>query len=186
MRPGAPPANFKERMQKIPSSTYRLQLNAAFTFQDAAKVAAYLKDLGVSHVYCSPYLQAAPGSMHGYDVVDHRRLNQELGGEPAFRRMCDALAAAGLAHIVDIVPNHMSVAAGRRNAWWWDVLENGPSSRWASFFDIDWEPPDDRLRHLVLLPVLGDHYGRVLEAGDLRLEREGGSFVVRHLAHEGR
>ncbi len=173
-------------------ATYRVQLHAGFGFDDVAAAAPYLAALGVSHVYCSPYLQAAPGSTHGYDVVDHSRLNEELGGEAAFERMCAALAAVGLRHIVDIVPNHMSVATeafghaagGRRNAWWWDVLENGPSSRFASFFDIDWSPPDDRLRQRVLLPVLGDHYGRVLEAGDLRVEREGGSFVVRYFEHE--
>ncbi|HEX6597253.1 MAG TPA: alpha-amylase family glycosyl hydrolase, partial [Acidimicrobiales bacterium] len=132
-----------------PLATYRVQLHAGFGFDDVAAVAPYLAELGVSHVYCSPYLQAAPGSTHGYDVVDHSRLNEELGGEAAFERMCSALSAAGLRHIVDIVPNHMSLAAGRRNAWWWDVLENGPSSRFASFFDIDWSPPDDRLRQRV-------------------------------------
>jgi (1->4)-alpha-D-glucan 1-alpha-D-glucosylmutase len=168
----------------VPLATYRVQLHAGFGFDDVAAIAPYLAALGISHVYCSPYLQAAPGSMHGYDVVDHRQLNEELGGDAGYERMCAALAANGLSHIVDIVPNHMSVAAGRRNAWWWDVLENGPSSRWASFFDIDWEPPDDRLRHLVLLPVLGDHYGRVLEDGDIRLEREDASFVVRYFEHE--
>jgi (1->4)-alpha-D-glucan 1-alpha-D-glucosylmutase len=167
-----------------PLCTYRVQLHAGFGFDDVAAIAPYLARLGVSHVYCSPYLQAAPGSTHGYDVVDHSRLNEELGGEPAFERMVAALAAAGLGHIVDIVPNHMSVAAGRRNSWWWDVLENGPSSRFASFFDIDWTPADERLRQRVLLPVLGDHYGRVLEAGELRVEREGGSFVVRYFEHE--
>ncbi len=149
-----------------------------------ARLAPYLADLGVSHVYCSPYLQAAPGSTHGYDVVDHGRLNEELGGEEAFERMVAALSAHGLSQVVDVVPNHMSVAAGRRNRWWWDVLENGPSSRWASFFDIDWGSPDDVGGQQVLLPVLGDHYGRVIEAGEVRVEREGGSFVVRYYDHE--
>ncbi|MFP5319428.1 MAG: malto-oligosyltrehalose synthase [Acidimicrobiia bacterium] len=167
-----------------PLATYRVQLHRGFGFDDVAAIAPYLAELGVSHVYCSPYLQAAPGSTHGYDVVDHSRLNEELGGQEGFERMVAALEAVGLRHIVDIVPNHMSVAAGRRNAWWWDVLENGPSSRFASFFDIDWTPPDERLRQRVLLPVLGDHYGRILDSGDLRVAREGGSFVVRYFEHE--
>ncbi len=162
-----------------PLATNRVQLRPGFGFDEVAALAPYLADLGISHVYCSPYLQARPGSTHGYDVVDHRRLNEELGGEAGHRRMVDALAAAGLSHIVDMVPNHMAIA-GRRNAWWWDVLENGQSSRWAVAFDIDWSGPDDR----ILLPVLGDHYGRVLEAGDIRVEREGGSFVARYYEHE--
>jgi (1->4)-alpha-D-glucan 1-alpha-D-glucosylmutase len=166
-----------------PVATYRLQLHAGFGFDAVAGLAPYLARLGVSHVYCSPYLQAAPGSTHGYDVVDHHRLNQELGGEDAYRRMVAALAEAGLSHIVDIVPNHMALA-GRHNAWWWDVLENGPSSRWAFAFDIDWSTPDPRFHQRVLLPVLGDHYGRVLEAGQLCIEREGASFIVRYFEHE--
>jgi (1->4)-alpha-D-glucan 1-alpha-D-glucosylmutase len=166
-----------------PLATYRVQLHAAFGFDDVAALAPYLADLGVSHVYCSPYLQAASGSTHGYDVVDHRQLNQELGGEPAYQRMGAALAAHGLGHIVDIVPNHMAIG-DRRNTWWWDVLENGPASLWAAFFDIDWTPPEERLRQRVLMPVLGDHYGRVLEAGQLQLRREGGSFLVRYYEHE--
>ncbi len=164
----------------VPLATYRLQLHAGFGFDEVAAVAPYLAALGVSHVYCSPYLQAAPGSQHGYDVVDHSRLNEELGGGAGFERMTKALAEHGLAHVADVVPNHMSVAAGRRNRWWWDVLENGPSSRWAAFFDVDWSRTDPH----VLLPVLGDHYGRVLEWGEFRLEREGGSFVVRYFEHE--
>jgi (1->4)-alpha-D-glucan 1-alpha-D-glucosylmutase len=169
-----------------PLATYRVQLHPGFGFDDVARVAPYLAALGVSHVYCSPYLQAAPGSTHGYDVVDHRRLNEELGGEDAYRHMVAALAEHGLSHIVDIVPNHMATVTGAagRNAWWWDVLENGPSSRWAAAFDIDWSAPEERLRQRVLLPILGDHYGRVLEAGDLRVEREGGSFTVRYFEHE--
>ena len=164
-------------------ATYRLQVHAGFDFDAVAALAPYLAELGVSHAYCSPYLQAAPGSTHGYDVVDHRRLNEELGGEAGYRRMVAALAEAGLSHIVDIVPNHMAVA-GRHNAWWWDVLENGQSSRWAAAFDIDWTGPEERVRQRVLLPVLGDHYGRVLEAGELRLERQRASFVVRYHEHE--
>jgi (1->4)-alpha-D-glucan 1-alpha-D-glucosylmutase len=161
-----------------PLATYRVQLHAGFTFDDVAGLAGYLADLGVTHAYCSPYLQSVPGSLHGYDVVDHHRLDADRGGEEGFARMVAALAAHGLSHVADIVPNHMA-AHPRSNAWLWDVLENGPSSRWALFFDIDWNPPDERLRERVLLPVLGDHYGRVLEAGGITVERDGGSFLVR-------
>ncbi|HEV2239436.1 MAG TPA: alpha-amylase family glycosyl hydrolase, partial [Streptosporangiaceae bacterium] len=121
-------------------ATYRVQLHAGFTFDDAAAIADYLAELGVSHLYCSPYLQAAAGSTHGYDVVDHGRLNAELGGAEGHRRLAERLAGAGLGQVLDIVPNHMALA-GRANAWWWDVLENGPSSVYASYFDIDWDPP---------------------------------------------
>src|ERR1035441_4491279 len=165
------------------AATYRVQLHAGFTFDDAAAITDYLAALGVSHLYCSPYLQAAPGSTHGYDVVDHGRLNAELGGAPAHRRLAGALAGAGLGQVLDIVPNHMALA-GRANAWWWDVLENGPSSRYASYFDIDWDPPQRKMIATVLMPVLGDHYGRVLEAGELAVERQGGSFTVRYHEHE--
>ncbi|MGI8685516.1 MAG: malto-oligosyltrehalose synthase [Acidimicrobiales bacterium] len=165
-----------------PSSTYRVQLSPAFTFDDAADISAYLADLGVSHLYSSPLLQAAPGSTHGYDVVDHHRVNAELGGEAGHARMCAALGAAGLGQVLDVVPNHMAIGS-RENAWWWDVLENGPASVYAAYFDVDWDPPESKLRHTVLLPILGDHFGRVLEAGELRLRREGGSFTVHYHDH---
>ncbi|HEX6349983.1 MAG TPA: malto-oligosyltrehalose synthase [Candidatus Dormibacteraeota bacterium] len=166
-----------------PLSTYRLQLTPDFGFDQAAALARYLARLGVTHLYASPYLQAAPGSTHGYDVVDPTRVNQELGGEEAWRRMCAALGEAGLGQVLDIVPNHMAMA-GRQNAWWWDVLENGPSSRYALYFDVAWDPPERRLENVILMPVLGDHYGRVLKAGELVLTREGGSFLVRYHEHE--
>jgi (1->4)-alpha-D-glucan 1-alpha-D-glucosylmutase len=121
-------------MRRIPSSTYRLQLHAGFKFEDAAKAADYLKALGVSHIYSSPYLQAAPGSTHGYDVVDHQKLNEELGGEEGHRAFCQRLKELGLGQVLDIVPNHMAI--GPQNRYWWDVLENGPSSRYATWFDI--------------------------------------------------
>ena len=124
-------------MPRIPFSTYRLQLHKWFTFDDAASIADYLHQLGISHVYSSPYLQAAPGSMHGYDVVDHQRVNAELGGPDAHARFCTRLGEAGLGQVLDIVPNHMSL--GKGNRYWSDVLENGASSRYASFFDIDWQ-----------------------------------------------
>src|SRR5206468_4696555 len=160
-------------------ATYRVQLHAGFTFDDAAGLAGYLRRLGVSHVYSSPYLQAARGSTHGYDVVDHSRVNVELGGEEGHARFCQALGDADLGQVLDIVPNHMAIT-GRENVWWWDVLENGPSSVYASYFDVDWNPSESKLRNIVLLPILGDHYGRVLEAGELVLERDGGSFIVRY------
>jgi (1->4)-alpha-D-glucan 1-alpha-D-glucosylmutase len=163
-------------------ATYRVQLRAEFDFDAAAGIAEYLSDLGVSHLYCSPYLQAAPGSTHGYDVVDPTRVNEELGGEAGHERLCQALAGHGLGQLLDIVPNHMAIA-GRDNRWWWDVLENGPASRYAGYFDIDWEPREERLRNLVLLPILGDHYGRVLEAGEIRLSRHGGRFEVSYQEH---
>jgi (1->4)-alpha-D-glucan 1-alpha-D-glucosylmutase len=164
-----------------PSATYRLQLHAGFGFADAAAVAPYLAELGVSHVYSSPYLQASPGSTHGYDVVDHGRVNDELGGAAAHLDMSRAFGDARLGQVLDIVPNHMAI--GPDNAWWWDVLENGPASPFASYFDVDWDPPESQLRNLVLVPVLGDHYGRVVEAGDLQVVREGGRFVVRYHEH---
>ncbi|HTV98889.1 MAG TPA: malto-oligosyltrehalose synthase [Streptosporangiaceae bacterium] len=164
---------------RLRAATYRVQLNAAFSFDDAAQVAGYLAALGVSHLYCSPILQAAAGSTHGYDVVDHGRLNEELGGEPGYRRLTRRLAEADLGLILDIVPNHMALG-GRANAWWWDVLENGPSSIYAGYFDIDWDPPERKLTATVLMPVLADQYGRVLEAGELVVERRGGSFSVRY------
>ena len=163
-------------MLRIPSSTYRLQLHKDFNFEDASAVAVYLRDLGVSHVYCSPYLQAAPGSMHGYDVVDHQRVNEELGGAEAHRRFCEKLGEVELGQVLDIVPNHMSL--GRENRYWWDVLENGPSSRYASFFDIDWQPQEERLRDKVLVPILADQYGRVLKDGGIKVVRKGNVFQV--------
>lgn len=165
-------------MNETPNATYRLQLRPGFGFDEAAAVVPYLAALGVSDVYFSPYLQAAPGSTHGYDVVDHSRVNEELGGADAHARLVAALQAHGLGQIVDVVPNHMSIAS-RRNRWWWDVLENGPSSRFARFFDVDWQPNDPRFQNQTLLPILGDHYGRVLEEGHLRVIRSGSKFTVR-------
>ncbi|GGA64673.1 maltooligosyl trehalose synthase [Edaphobacter acidisoli] len=163
-------------MLRVPTSTYRLQLHKGFTFDDAAAIAEYLQELGISHVYCSPYLQAAPGSTHGYDVVDHLRVNVELGGAPAHERFQKRLDELRLGQILDIVPNHMSL--GRENSYWWDVLENGSASRYAAFFDIEWQPQEERLRDKVLVPVLGDQYGRVLHAGGIKVTRQGGAFHV--------
>ena len=163
------------------TATYRLQLNSGFTFDDAAAVVPYLAELGVSHAYASPYLQAAAGSTHGYDVVDHSRVNDELGGEDGHARFCAALGEAGLGQVLDIVPNHMAIVAGNR--WWWDVLAHGPASRYARFFDVDWDPPEAKLRNTVLLPILGDHYGRILEAGGIRVHHDGERVTVRYEDH---
>lgn len=165
-------------MRLFPTSTYRLQLHKNFTFDDAAKTAEYLKALGISHVYCSPYLQAADGSMHGYDVVDHEKVNEELGGEEAHQRFCQRLREIGLGQILDIVPNHMAI--GRKNRYWWDVLENGPSSRYASWFDIDWNSAEAKLQNKVLIPVLGDQYGHILTAGEIKVEHNVECFQVRY------
>src|ERR1700726_4836323 len=116
----------------IPRATYRVQLTPDFGFDEAASVAGYLVQLGGSHLYSSPYLRAAPGSRHGYDVVDHSRVNVELGGEEGHRRLCSVLAERGLGQVLDVVPNHMAIA-GRQNRWWWDVLENGTPSRYGSY-----------------------------------------------------
>jgi (1->4)-alpha-D-glucan 1-alpha-D-glucosylmutase len=156
-------------MSAIPRVTYRLQLSAAFTLDDAARLTPYLAQLGVSHAYCSPLLRARKGSTHGYDVVDHRAINPELGGEAAFERLVEALHARGMGLILDIVPNHMGVF-GDDNAWWQDVLANGAMSRYARYFDIEWHPVNPDLEGKVLAPVLGDHYGHVLERGELVLE----------------
>ena len=169
-------------MHPEPIATYRLQLQPGFGFDQAAQVVPYLFDLGISHLYTSPYLQAAAGSTHGYDVVDPSRVNEELGGTEAHARLCRTLEAAGLGQMIDVVPNHMAIA-GRQNPWWWDVLENGPSSRYATYFDVDWEASEERWPNKVLLPVLGDHYGRVLESGQLRLSHEAGVFVLHYEDH---
>ena len=157
-------------------ATYRVQLHAGFTFNDARAIVPYLAQLGISHLYCSPVLEAMPGSTHGYDVVDHGRVSSELGGEGGFARLTDALREHGMGLVLDIVPNHMAI--GERNRWWWDVLQHGRESRHAFRFDIDWDPPEARLRDVILLPVLADHYGRVLEAGEIRLVRDGDELVV--------
>ena len=176
-----PQGDSHKRRNPWPLSTYRVQLQPAFGFDDVSAIAPYLRRLGVSHLYASPYLQASAGSTHGYDVIDHSRVNAELGGEAGHERMCAALGANALGQVLDIVPNHMAIVGGNR--WWWDVLENGPSSQYASYFDVDWDPPEAKLRNTVLMPILGDHYGRVLEAGELKLQREEGGFTVHYYDH---
>src|SRR3954463_3689888 len=162
-----------------PRATYRLQFTKNFGFVQAAELAPYLARLGGSHVYASPYLKAQPGSTHGYDVVDHLELNPELGTPEAFGRMVAAFARHGLGHILDFVPNHMGVA-GASNPYWLDVLEWGPRSRFAHWFDIDWEPGARHLNGKVLVPVLGESYGAALSEGALALtfDAEAGTFAV--------
>jgi (1->4)-alpha-D-glucan 1-alpha-D-glucosylmutase len=162
----------------IPAATYRLQFTRVFGFRAAADLVPYLATLGVSHIYASPYLAARPGSPHGYDVVDHQRLNPELGTEADYAAFVAALRAQGLGQILDVIPNHVGIA-GSANRWWSDVLEHGPSSPYAEYFDIDWDPVRPELAGRVLLPILGDQYGVVLERGDLAIEREGGAFFLR-------
>ncbi len=151
-----------------PRATARLQFHKGFRFADAVPVLGYYAQLGVSHIYASPILKSKPGSMHGYDIVDHAEINPELGGEPAFRRFVAALRALDLGLIVDIVPNHMCVS-DNANRWWNDVLEWGPDSAYAGFFDIEWHSKDASLRNKVHLPFLGKPYGEVLKAGELSL-----------------
>ncbi len=170
-------------MPRVPVATYRLQLHADFGFDSAAAIAAYLRDLGISHVYSSPYLQAAPGSKHGYDVVDPHKVNEELGGADAHDRFSKRLGECGLGQVLDIVPNHMAIS-GRNNRLWWDVWENGPSSRYAPYFDINWNSPDEKLRNKLLIPVLGDHYGRVLSRNEIQIKRRGGDFFVQYFENE--
>lgn len=170
------------RARGLPNATYRVQLHRDFDFAAAASIVPFVAALGVSHLYCSPYLQAAPGSSHGYDVADPTRLSDELGGAAGFAGLVSSLQEAGLGQVLDIVPNHM-VADPAANRWWWDVLENGPSSPFGAVFDIDWDGEDPQNASTVLVPVLGDHFGRVLEAGQLEAFREGSSFRLRYRDH---
>lgn len=165
----------------IPTATYRVQFHAGFTFADAAGLARYWGDLGVSHLYASPIATARSGSMHGYDVVDPTTINPALGGEGGFRDLVARLRAEGLGVILDIVPNHLAVGGGD-NAWWLDVLEKGEASAYAPVFDIDWRPADPALRGKVLAPFLGVPYGEALAAGEIRLEA-GDDGAIWALAH---
>ena len=162
---------------RIPLATYRLQFNSGFTFRDARAIVGYLHDLGVSDCYASSYLTAVPGSPHGYDVADPCGLNPEIGSEGDHTAWIDALHARGMGHIVDLVPNHMGIAKSA-NAWWLDVLENGASSRFSHFFDIEWHPVKDELGDKVLIPILGSQYGEALERQDLTLTFRAGAFFI--------
>src|SRR5690606_26563206 len=174
----------RRKPMSIPRATARLQLHKDFTLDAAAGVVDYYAALGISHLYLSPILTARPGSMHGYDIVDPTRINPELGGEPALRRLVQKLRGAHMGLIVDIVPNHMGVG-GADNPWWLHVLEWGRHSRYARWFDIDWNSPDPMLRGKILLPFLGDQYAQTLRSGDLRLQfdAESGQLYLGYFAH---
>jgi len=167
---------------RVPSSTYRLQFNRHFTFADATRIIPYLHALGVTDCYASSFLKAVPGSLHGYDLVDPTSLNPEVGTEETYREFTRALKDHGMGTILDVVPNHMGIGKSV-NAWWTDVLENGPSSPYSTFFDIDWDPVKQELKDKVLLPILGDLYGFVLENQEMILTYENGGFFIRYHDH---
>jgi (1->4)-alpha-D-glucan 1-alpha-D-glucosylmutase len=167
----------KTEHPRIPSCTYRLQFNRWFTFAQAREIVPYLHELGVSDAYASPYFQASAESLHGYDITDHNKFNDAIGSREDYDAWIAELQAHGMGQVLDFVPNHMGIAAPG-NEWWMDVLENGPSSMYAPYFDIDWCPIKSDLRDKVLLPILSDQYGRVLERGELQVRFEEGSFYL--------
>jgi (1->4)-alpha-D-glucan 1-alpha-D-glucosylmutase len=169
---------------KIPRATYRVQLHREFTFRDVHAIVPYLASLGISHLYTSPFLKARAGSKHGYDVVDHDALNPEIGTEADLDALVAALQAHGMGLMLDLVPNHMGVLKAD-NHWWLDVLEHGQASRYAGYFDIDWNPASDELAGKVLIPILGDQYGTVLERGELALhfEPDAGELSLWYFEH---
>ena len=168
---------------RIPSSTYRLQFNRQFTFKQARKIVPYLDALGISDCYASPYFQARAESLHGYDITDHNKLNAAIGSRAEYDAWVADLHAHQMGQIVDFVPNHMGIGEPL-NQWWMDVLENGPGSLYAPYFDIQWKPLKSDLQDKVLLPILGDQYGRVLERGELQVHFEAGAFYLRYYEHE--
>ncbi len=168
--------------RRLPRATYRFQFNSDFTFRHAQQLVPYLDELGISDCYASPIFQARPGSRHGYDICNHQRLNPELGTEADFEAFTNALRERNMGLILDVVPNHMGIGHPS-NLWWNDVLENGPSSIYARFFDITWNPPNRNLENKVLLPLLEDQYGKVLESGKIRLTYENGTFAAYYYEH---
>ena len=166
------------------TSTARLQFHKDFTLADAERLVPYFDRLGISHFYASPLLTARAGSTHGYDIVDHNRINPELGGEPALESLVAALRKHGMGLILDIVPNHMGVG-GHDNAWWMDVLEWGRASPYAEYFDIDWDPADASMRGRLLAPFLGAAYGDCLANGEFQLSFDAatGRFYVAYHDH---
>ena len=167
----------KTEHPRIPSSTYRLQFNRQFTFAHAREIVPYLHALGITDCYASPYFQARAESLHGYDITDHNKLNAAIGTRAEYDAWISELQAHGMGQILDFVPNHMGIGESL-NEWWMDVLENGPSSQYAPYFDIDWHPLKSDLRDKVLLPILGDQYGRVLERGELQVHFDAGAFYL--------
>jgi (1->4)-alpha-D-glucan 1-alpha-D-glucosylmutase len=166
----------------VPASTYRLQFHAGFRFRDAQPLASYLRDLGITDCYASPYLKARPGSQHGYDISDHRLLNPEIGTDEDYDALINALHEHGLHHVLDVVPNHMGIV-GNENVWWNDVLENGRAALHAHFFDINWQGSKPALHNKLVVPILGDPYGKSLESLRLHLNHETGSFAIRYFDH---
>ena len=164
---------------RIPVSTYRLQFNRDFTFEQARALVDYFRELGVTDYYASPILKARPASPHGYDIVDHTQVNPEVGTEEQLVELARELRERGMGIVVDVVPNHMCIASSE-NLWWQDVLENGPGSPFARYFDIDWNPPNPALKNRVLLPILGDQLGRVLEKQELRVAYRDGAFHLNY------
>ncbi|MDI6891062.1 MAG: malto-oligosyltrehalose synthase [Thermodesulfovibrionales bacterium] len=166
-------------LPRVPVSTYRLQFNCQFRFSDARKIIPYLHELGITDIYSSPYFKAKKGSLHGYDIVDYNTLNPEIGTEEEYDKLINELHKYDMGQILDIVPNHMCNTS-KENAWWMDVIENGPSSIYACFFDIDWDPVKNELKNKLLLPILGDQYGKVLENQELKLSFEEGAFFINY------
>lgn len=168
----------------IPRATVRLQLKPPFDLYAAAGIVPYLASLGVSHIYASPLTMSRPGSDHGYDVIDHTRVNPELGGERGLEVLHQALRSHAMGLILDFVPNHMGVG-GADNGYWLDVLEWGRDSAYAHWFDIDWDPAEPTLRRKLLVPFLGMDYGATLTAGELRLDfnASAGTFAVWYHEH---
>lgn len=164
-------------LPRIPVATYRLQFNRHFRFSDAKKIISYLHDLGITDIYSSPYFKAKEGSLHGYNIVDYSSLNPEIGSVDEHNELINELQKYDMGQILDIVPNHMGITSNK-NVWWMDVLENGPSSVYARYFDINWNPVKNELKNKVLLPILGDQYGFVLENQELILTFEKGAFFV--------
>ena len=163
---------------RVPAATYRIQFSAAFRFADAIRILDYLRGLGISHLYASPVLASRTGSNHGYDVIDPTKIDLELGGEQDFLALQSALEERGMGLLLDIVPNHM--AAGSENRWWMDVLEFGPDSAFASYFDVDWRPPARSLKNKLLLPFLEKPFGEALDAGAFKLAYDDGKVVLRY------
>jgi (1->4)-alpha-D-glucan 1-alpha-D-glucosylmutase len=168
---------------RIPVATYRLQFNHDFTIEKAEAIIGYLYKLGISDCYASPLLAARAGSMHGYDVTDHSRLNSEIGTNEQLAEFTASLKRHGMGLMMDLVPNHMCIA-DTSNAWWKDILENGPGSQFSGYFDIDWQPPKEDISNQVLLPMLGDQYGRVLENQEIQLHYQRGGFIAKYYETE--
>lgn len=161
---------------RIPTATYRLQFNHYFTFNHAYQIIDYLYELGISDYYASPIMRARPGSLHGYDTLDHNQINPEIGTEESLEQLATGLAQKGMGFLLDIVPNHMCIVG--TNKWWNDVLENGPSSLYAKYFDIVWNSPKVKLKNKILLSVLDRHYGNVIENKEIKVVYEGGAFFI--------